>query len=57
MLQFLSMLRRPAPARRVACEDVRRWRADPLSQPALARMSERELGDLPIQPAIWRERG
>lgn len=55
MLQLLSMFRRPAPARRTVSEDAWRWRADPLSHPALARMSERELGDLPIRPVIWRD--
>lgn len=50
MLQFfLDILRHAmrgcAPSGRAECEQ---WRADPLSHPALRRMDQVELGDLPI---------
>jgi hypothetical protein len=31
------------------------WRRDPLSHPALARMTQRELGDLPFDPRAVAE--
>jgi len=55
MLQLFSRRDRPAPLLQATEEQWRRWRADPLSHPDLARMSERELGDLPRRGDLWDE--
>lgn len=47
MLQFLLKIARLATAPACSAEPER-WRFDPLAHPALRRMSQAELGDLPI---------
>ena len=59
MLQFLYKWTRQAayaaPRTRPGSETAR-WRADPLAHPALRRMSQVELADLPIgHPRLPRE--
>ena len=56
MLQFFSRLPWARPKPRARAEPAWRWRADPLSHPTLARMSERELADLPLAPPVMRVR-
>ena len=55
---FLKLTDALARLFQAACEpsEDQRWRADPLSHPALSRMSTAELADLPIgNPVLMRE--
>lgn len=55
MFQFLLTIAR-ALAAPSSLSDAERWRADPLSHPALRAMDQRELADLPISHPLLPRR-
>ncbi|QBY02543.1 hypothetical protein E2K80_18855 [Rhodophyticola sp. CCM32] len=51
ILALLAMARSCLVPSQLDLTDRRRWRSDPLSHPAIRRMSLREVADLPFDPS------